>query len=437
MTRIVVMLGLAILAAGSAVPFAHAAPRQAETMDAEALNTRFRDGVSAFNAGRAAEAAAIFGEVTAAAERLLGPDHEQTLIARSWLAFAVFNAGDWARGFVESHEVETRGARLGSDHAALDRVSVVLAVEDARDGRIDQGVRRLEASLERNRRLGDAERAGGVASLLAIFYRQLGREADATRVLALNEAADPQIDAFNAMQLAVRRGDDEALLAAADRMLAFTETTAALRVGALIARAGVLGRRGGRGDRAAAGEAESVLRAAVADPVLMEDPLNAMMLKAALADQLYDVDDPSADPVATAEALDLWRETAETSARVQGPRHPSTVGRRVDLALRLNWAGRGAEAEAILEALRAEEAAEPGLLDPVRRAETAAGLASVRLDTGRVAEAYAVLRTAAEDWRAFALSPGQRDQAGEALRSRDSLFRSQVAIAWVLAEPGG
>lgn len=420
-----------------AAPAAAAQTRVPTQAVAPTPDARLRAGRDLMDQGRWAEAIPIFEEATRAAEARSGPGGEPALTARSWLAFALLNAGRTDQAFVVAHAVETAGVPvLGPDHEATDRVRTLLALEDLRAGRVADAVTRLEAGLRRNRASGDQANVSAISTLLAVLYTRAGREQDARDLLATNEASGEIAD-INIIQRAGFSGDDALQLAAAERLLARRGLPVGLRAQAAITRAQVLGRRADAGDAEAGREAEQSLRTALADPALKGESLARLSLQDALADRLAPAGDDSVPPERLAEAMGLWRDGVAQTAVQLGDRHPTTLQRRLDLATRLTVQGGVDEALGLYDGVLAADDGTPGLLNPFDRALTETGRASLIVRKGRTAEGYAALRAAGARWRAFELSTDRGDRAAGLREARFSVFRTQVALAWRLAQDGG
>ncbi|MEU6881482.1 serine/threonine-protein kinase [Streptomyces sp. NPDC046712] len=123
----------------------------------DTLTSRYEVGFTLSRLGRPADALRAFARVTEARERVLGPDHADTLAARQETAYVLGRLG---RHF-EAHQVyaavlASRERTMGPDHPDTLRCRHNLAFNLGRLGRLDESYRMArEVAEARTRLLGD------------------------------------------------------------------------------------------------------------------------------------------------------------------------------------------------------------------------------------------------------------------------------------------
>jgi tetratricopeptide (TPR) repeat protein len=209
-------------------------------LDARMLRLQVRAAALLNRLGDSAAQSIVIGErLVAASERVLGPDHPDTLDSRNSLAVAYWAAGrrDEALG-MDERTVATRERVLGPDHPDTlgSRSNLALDYRDA--GRLDEAISLDEQVLAVRERVLDPDHADTLTSRsnLALDYQDAGRLDEAIslheQVLAVRERVlDPDHpDTLNsrhnlaaAYAAAGRRdealGLDEQVLAARERVL--------------------------------------------------------------------------------------------------------------------------------------------------------------------------------------------------------------------------
>jgi tetratricopeptide (TPR) repeat protein len=264
-------------------------------------------------AGRTAEAIALYERTLDDCERLLGPDHPNTLTSRNNLAAAYQDAGRTAEAIaLYERTLAARERLLGTDHpdTLTSRNNLALAYRAA--GRTAEAIALLERTLAARERLLGADHPDTLGSRnnLALAYRAAGRTAEA---IALYERT---------------LADFERLLGADHPDTLGSGNNLALAY------------------RAAGRTAEAV--------ALLERTLAARerLLGAYHPDTLGSRNNLAAayqDAGRTAEAIALLERTLADFERLLGADHPDTLTSRNNLALAYRAAGRTAEAIALLE----------------------------------------------------------------------------------------
>jgi tetratricopeptide (TPR) repeat protein len=143
-------------------------------------------------AGRAADAVRLFEQTLAGRERLLGPDHPDTMTAQNDLAAAYQDTGRSAEAIV-LYRMTLAGREwlLGPDHPDTVRSRNNLAATYREVGRVADAVPLIEQVLAVRERVSGAEDPGTLASRnnLAAAYREVGRAAEAVPLFEQNLAA--------------------------------------------------------------------------------------------------------------------------------------------------------------------------------------------------------------------------------------------------------
>lgn len=343
--------------------------------------------------GRYAEGAALAEQALPEATAALGADSEVVGLGQAALATAYLVMGDFARAEAparaayESAMSRDGGARAGPYAMLLQQVYAALGRDE--EGRavmamanpqgVDYSPRLHELTVYRES--GDWVRLADAARRYAADWR-----ADAGDALALQLAQEAEIDLAGALLDAARAGAGSS----------FEEATTVIgRVNAERAGAGVSGWSRSRGLNTEA------------DLYLFwpghEDHDRATRLKG--------------------ESL------AALEADV-GPDHPRALAQRFTYGVLLLRSDAEAAAPVLVTYY---EAAMNGLVPPDEWA-TAAGLLGVILAEEDPAAGYHLAAGAAQELRDYALAPGRGEGGRRALRSRDSIFRTQVDLAWGLSE---
>lgn len=117
-----------------------------------------------------------------------------------------------------------------------------------------------------------------------------------------------------------------------------------------------------------------------------------------------------------------------------GPDHPQALGQRLAYGLLLLHLDPPAAAP-VLAAYYA--AARRGLVAPSDWAQASVALADALAQAGLSHDAYAMVADAADALRRYARSPERRGDGQRLIDRHGRLFRTQVALAWRLAEGGG
>jgi RNA polymerase sigma factor (sigma-70 family) len=152
----------------------------------DTLNSRNSLAAAYLAAGRVAEAIPLFEQTLAARQRTLGPDDPETLTSRNNLASAYQDAGRTAEA-IQLYELnlEVRERVLGADHPSTltSRGNLAAAYQDA--GRAAEAIPLLERTLaDRERVLGpDHPDAQTSRKNLARAYHDAGRGAEAIPLL--------------------------------------------------------------------------------------------------------------------------------------------------------------------------------------------------------------------------------------------------------------
>ena len=265
-----------------------------------------------------AQSITIGEQLHAASERVLGPDHADTLASRNNLANAYRNAGR-ADEAITLHEqiLATRERVLGPDHpdTLQSRNNLALAYRVA--GRVDEAITLDEQTLAVRERVLGPDHPSTLASRnnLAADYQVAGRVDEA---ITLHEQT-----------LAVRErvlGPDHP-----DTLQSRNNLAAAHRVAGRVDEAITL-------DEQTLATRERVLGPDHPDTLDSRNNLAADYQVAGRVD----------------EAITLHEQTLATRERVLGPDHPDTLQSRNNLALAYRAAGRLAEAEAMQKRARSE-----------------------------------------------------------------------------------
>nr|BEK63615.1 FxSxx-COOH system tetratricopeptide repeat protein [Kitasatospora purpeofusca] len=362
----------------------------------------FTAGNSLLHAGLLHTAVTHWQHLTADAERILGDDHPDTLIARGNLASAYWQAGRTGEAIVlEERVTADRERLLGDDHPNTLIARGNLAASYWQAGRTDEAIVLLErVAADRERILGpdhpDTLLARGN---LASAYWRAGRTGEAIvieeRVTADRERllGDDHPDTLTSRNnlatcywRAGRTGEAIVLLerVAADRERILGPD----HPDTLTARGNLAASywQAGRTD-----EAIVLLERVAADRerILGPDHPNTLTARATLAASYWQAG-------RTDEAIVLEERVAADRERILGPDHPNTLLARGNLATSYQRAGRTDEAIVLEEQVLAS--CERLLGDDHPNTLTARGnLATSYWQAGRTDEAVDLLRSVAED----------------------------------------
>lgn len=158
----------------------------------DTLNARNRLAGAYRAAGRVAEAVPLFEQTLAARERLLGPDHPDTLTAQDELAAAYEDTGQVGEAILLYRmTLAAREWLLGADHPDTTRARVDLARAYREAGRMADAVPLVEQILAARERMSGVDDPSTLASRnnLATAYLATGRAAQAVPLLEQNLAA--------------------------------------------------------------------------------------------------------------------------------------------------------------------------------------------------------------------------------------------------------
>jgi len=320
----------------------------------------FQAGRSLDSAGLTSAAVAHWRAVATATERVLGPGHQDTLMASDRLASALLAAGRGAEAVaLRQRALDARAGATGPDHPGALAARTDLGRALLAAGRPADAIIVLEAALatcDRGPVPTDLDPLV-LQDTLAAAYAEDGRYPDAIR-LARRTLADRER----------RYGSDHP----------DTMTTRANLAGAC--------RAGGR-LKDAIGYAKRTL--ADRERVLGPDHADTLGAVSALAATYH-----SARRLK--DALPLFERALEERERIQGPDHPDTLGARGNLASAYHSAGRLASALPLYERSRVDCQRVLGAHHPDTLAARA-NLAHAYYAMGRVTEARTLLRETLAD----------------------------------------
>ena len=404
------------------VSTSHLGPDHPDTLTARSnLASAYRE------AGRTGEAIAIEEPLAADTERVLGPDHPDTLRARGNLALSYRAAGRTGEAIaIEEWLVPEMERLLGPEHPSTLIVWNNLASAYQEAGRTGEAIAIQEPlAADRERVLGpdhpDTLRA---RNNLAPSYRSAGRTGEA---IAIQEplAADTErvlgpdhpgtLTARGNLALSYRSaGRTGEAIAIQEPLAADTERVLGPdHPGTLTARANLAlsYRSAGR-----TGEAIAIQRRVAADRERALGPghPDTLRARANLAESYWSAG-------RTGEAIAIQEPLAADTERVLGPDHPDTLRARNNLAFAYRAAGRTGEAIAIQEPLAAdtERVLGPDHPDTLR---ARANLALSYWSAGRTGEAIAIQEPLAADTKRV-LGPDHPDT----LTARNNLALSYRA----------
>jgi tetratricopeptide (TPR) repeat protein len=306
-------------------------------------------------AGRAAEAIPLFERTLADRERVLGPDHQDTLTARSNLGESYRAAGRSAEA-IPLHErtLADRERVLGPDHPSTltSRNNLALGYQGA--GRAAEAIPLHERNLADSERVQGPDHPHTLSSRdnLALAYQEAGRAAEAIplheRTLADRERVlgpdhPDTLTSQNNLALAYQEAGraaeaiplHERTLADRERVLGPDHPDTLQSRYNLAAAYQKVGR---------AAEAVQLLERTLAgsERVLGPDHPDTLQSRNNLAVAYWDAD-------GVAEAIPLLERTLADRERVLGPDHPSTLTSQDNLAVAYWDADRVAEAVPLLE----------------------------------------------------------------------------------------
>ncbi|WP_368396356.1 tetratricopeptide repeat protein [Streptomyces sclerotialus] len=372
----------------------------------DTLTARSNLAVSYSDAGRFQEALALCEGVLADRERVLGPDHPDTLIARNNLALAYGDVGR-TREAVELGErvLADRERVLGPDHpdTLIARSNLAVSYGDA--GRAAEALELREGVLaDRERVLGpDHPDTLSARNNLAVSYGEAGRTPEALELY-------------------------ERLLVDSERLLGSDHPDT------LNARSNLAL---GYSEAGRAGEALELCEGVLADRERLlgldhPDTLNARHNLALFY----------SDVGRTREAVELGERVLVDSERLLGPGHPDTISVRSNLAISYFEAGRAGEALELRERVLAdrERVLGPDHPDTLRACNN---LAISYFEAGRAGEALELRERVLAD-RERVLGPDHPDtlracnnlavsyfeagRAGEALELRERVLADRERV---------
>ena len=157
----------------------------------DTLNSRNSLAAAYLAAGRIAEAIPLFEQILAVQQRMLGPDDPETLISQNNLASAYQDAGRTAEAIrLYELNLEIRERLLGPDHPSTlnSRGNLAAAYRDG--NRVTEAIPLLEQTLaDRERVLGpDHPDTQATRKKLATAYQDAGRAAEAVPLLEQTSA---------------------------------------------------------------------------------------------------------------------------------------------------------------------------------------------------------------------------------------------------------
>jgi tetratricopeptide (TPR) repeat protein len=279
----------------------------------DTLNARNSLAAAYQAAGRPAEAVPLFEQTLVGRERLLGPDHPDTLTSQNNLAAAYQDAGrDGEARLLFELTLAARERLLGADHPSTlnSRGNLAAAYRDA--GRIADAIPLFERTVAGRERLLGADHPDTMISRnnLAAAYREAGRIADAI----------PLVERTLATRERLLGADHPSTLNSRNNL------AAAYREAGRVAEAIPL--------------VEQTLGAC--ERLLGADHPRTLGARNNLANAYRDVG-------RAAEAIPLHEQTLDACERLLGADHPRTLGTRNNLAAAYRDVGRVAEAIQLFE----------------------------------------------------------------------------------------
>jgi tetratricopeptide (TPR) repeat protein len=325
-----------------------------------------RAGQSLDNARLTRPAVRHWRAVAETSERVLGPAHQDTLLAGSRLASATLAAGDGAEAAaLYQRFFDAQAGALGPDHPRVAAARAEFGNALLRMGQPAEAITVLEAALAAGERDRGAVDILAIKDSLAAAYQAAGRYQDATRTaLATLVERERSQGPDHRESLATRRNLARAYLAAGKPKDAITYCRRAL---------------------------EGAERALGPDDPDTMDAVSVLASAYHAARRLKD-------------AIPLYEQALSDRERVQGPDDPDTIGARGNLASAYHSAGRMASAVELYERTRADCQRVFGPDHPDTLA-TRANLAHAYYAMGRISEASKLLESALADCER-ALAPG-------------------------------
>ncbi|WP_369147404.1 tetratricopeptide repeat protein [Streptomyces sp. R44] len=341
-------------------------------------------------------------EVLAARERLLGPEHPETLAARADLGSFLRQAGRIVEAIALQERVVDECERvLGPDHPDTLTARAALGYSFYEMGRTDEAIALEEqVVVDRERVLGPDDPGTLTArSDLAFSYGRAGRTGEATalqeRVVADRERVlgpehpdtlDARSNLAFSLRQAGRLGEaialEEQVISDSERLLGPEHPDT------LDARSNLAFsfKQAGRTDEAIALQ-EHVL--AVSERVLGTEHIDTLAARADLAFSFR-----QAGRIEEAIALD--EQVVAVSERILGPEHPDTLDARSNLAFSYSQAGRTGHAILLQERVVADSVRALGADHPDTLTARAALAVSFR-EAGRIDEAIALQERVVDD----------------------------------------
>ncbi|WDQ00113.1 tetratricopeptide repeat protein [Micromonospora chalcea] len=346
--------------------------------------------------GNVGAAITTFARVLADSERILGPEHPQTLTARANLATAYQQAGRTSEAITLFEQLLADSERiLGPEHPQTLTARANLATAYQQAGRTSEAITLFEQLLADSERILGPEHPQTLTARanLAVSYQQAGRADDAT-VIETTVLAD--------RERILGPEHPDTLTARANLAVSFwqagrTGEAIALFEQVLIDRERLLGPEHpdtltARANLATAyqqsgrtGEAIALFEQVLIDRERLLGPEHpdTLTTRANLAFSYSQV-------TRTGEAIALLEQVLADSQRIFGPEHPRTVTARANLALSYHQAGRTGEAVALLEQVLADSQRIYGPEHP-DTLTARANLAASYQQSGRTGEAIALL----------------------------------------------
>ncbi|MBY6300971.1 tetratricopeptide repeat protein [Streptomyces clavuligerus] len=315
----------------------------------------FRAGRSLLNAGLHAPATTHWQHLHTTSERVLGPNHRDTLTTRANLAASHWQAGRTEEAIeLEEQVLTARDRVLGPNHRDTLTTRTNLAASYQQAGRTEEAIELLEQVLTaRERVLGPNHRDTlTTRTNLAASYQQAGRTEEAIELLEQVLTASERVLGPNHPDTLTTRTN----LAASYQQAGRTEEAIELLEQVLTASERVLGPNHpdtltARGNLAAsyqqAGRTEEAIELeeqvlTARDRILGPDHPNTLTTRGNLAFSHWQAG-------RTEEAIELEEQVLTARDRILGPNHPDTLTARGNLAASYQQAGRTEEAIELLE----------------------------------------------------------------------------------------
>ncbi len=402
---------------------------------AEALGAEWQLTQALTNAGELAEAETHWRTMAAAAERLFPGDAELRGQLQVRLAMNVIQQGRYAEGAALSEQaLPGATAALGADSEVVGLGQAALATAYMMMGDFARAEAPGRAAYESAMSRDGGRRAGPYAMLLQQIYSALGRDEEGRAVMALTNPEGVDYSARQHELTVYRESGDRVRLAAAARRYAAdwrTETDDALAL--QLAQEAEIDLTGALLDAARAGETVSFEEASgvigrvnaehAADGASGWSRSRGLNTEADLylfwpGHEDYDRATRLKGEALTALEADI------------GPDHPQALAQRLTYGVLLLQSDPQAAAPVIVAYY---EAAMNGLVPPDDWA-SAAGLLGRILGEANPAMGYRLTASAAQGLTGYALAPGRDAGGRRVLRRHDTLFRTQVDLAWSLSQ---